>query len=58
MPNTHLVFGSLFPAHLYADSTPSLVTSWRVNIKKEKAKHISVEIPKETDVIAEQKWFQ
>lgn len=26
--------------------------------KKEKAKYISVEIPKETDVIAEQKWFQ
>jgi hypothetical protein len=26
--------------------------------KKEKAKHISVEIPKETDVIAVQKWFQ
>lgn len=47
----------LCPAHLYADFDHPLVEGWRVNIKR-KGKHVLLEIPKETDVIAVQKWFQ
>lgn len=47
----------LRPAHLHADSDPPLVEGWRVNIRR-KGKRVLLEIPKETDVIAAQKWFQ
>lgn len=43
---THLVLGSSSPAHLYADSTLSLVTSWRVNIKKKRQSTFQLKSPR------------